>query len=351
MGFLFFGKKSSFNFSKSWKLSRENFKVQEMFQTFGNFVAGSIFQIQNEKIFAAVAFFAADFPKILFLIFAVVGAVSFFRQIFGGKLERFFARRLFGLQFLAAAIFGAITPFCSCSSIPIFLGFLKSGVPRGAAFAFLITSPLVNEVALILIAEKFSVFLAFFYAAAGILLGFLGGLFFEKFVKFAPENFPEKKICGCGCQKKSPEFLPRKNFAKIARAAFFDARQTLREIWPFVFAGIFLGAIFHGFVPADFLKNLIGKIGFLQVPAAVFLGIPIYAGCSAAVPIIFEIAANGVPLGTSLAFLMAIAGLSLPEFLILKKVLPVKILGIFGVFVAAGILAIGVAVNFLEKFF
>jgi hypothetical protein len=276
-----------------------------MFQTFGNFFAGEILKIQNEKIL---------------------------RRHFSARSRRF--ARVRRSQFF------------------FFLGFLKSGVPRGAAFAFLITSPLVNEVALILIAEKFSVFLAIFYAAAGISLGFLGGFFFEKFIQLKlnsglkPTVHEEKKICGCK-KNSPPKFLPQKNFAEISRAALFDACQTLRQILPFVFAGIFLGAIFHGFVPADFLENLIGKIGFLQVPAAVFLGIPIYAGCSAAVPIIFEIAANGVPLGTSLAFLMAIAGLSLPEFLILKKVLPARI---FGIFVATGIILIGVAVNFLEKF-
>jgi len=321
-----------------------------MFEIFGNFIAGEIFKIQNEKLFAAVSFFFADFPKILFLIFIVVGIVSFLKIFLGTKLENFFSRRFFGLENLSAAIFGAITPFCSCSSIPIFLGFLRSGIPTGAAFAFLITSPLVNEVALVLIAEKFSVFFAAFYATSGILLGFLGGFFFEKITRRL-EFFTEKKIC-CSCKKNSSSknLLP-KNFIEIVRAAFFEAIKTLRQILPFVFIGIFLGAIFHGFVPSYFLENLVGKIGFLQVPAAVILGVPIYVGCSAAVLIVFEIAANGVALGTSLAFLMAIAGLSLPEFLILKKILPARILIIFGFFVAIGIMIIGILINFLESFF
>jgi len=321
-----------------------------MFQTFGDFIAREIFQIKNEKIFAAVSFFAVDFPKILFLIFIVVSIVSFFRILFDKKIKKFFTYQFFGLQNLAAALFGALTPFCSCSSIPIFLGFLKSGIPIGAAFAFLITSPLVNEVAIILIAEKFSIFLAMSYATMGILLGFLGGFFFEKIINlnksFKPFIQNNKTTC---CNKNSLlKNSLSKNFIEISKLAFFEANKTLRQILPFVFIGISLGAIFHGFIPVNFLQNLINHIGFWQVPVAVTLGIPIYAGCSAAVPIIFEIAANGIPIGTSLAFLMAIAGLSLPEFLILKKILPLKILIIFGFFVAIGITIIGFLINFLN---
>ncbi len=294
---------------------------------------------QEDNLATALHFFIYDSIKILALIFLVVSIITFIRTFFkDDTLRKVMHKAKYGSGNIAAALFGAITPFCSCSSIPLFIGFLKARIPLGVAFSFLITSPLVNEVAFVIMGGLFGWKLAFIYAISGILLGvfagmFLGSLKLEKHIILQSDD-DMRKI------NAMPDQLSQKAIYALRQGV-----QTLKKLFPYILGGVGLGAIIHGFVPQDFFINTVGKYSVLSVPIAALIGIPIYAGCSAVAPLIFGITAGGVPLGTSLAFMMSIAGLSLPEAVILKRVMTLKLLAIFFGSVGVGIIAIGYLFN------
>lgn len=294
----------------------------------------------EDNLASALHFFIYDTIKILFLIFIVVSVITFIRTFLPAEsVKQWLTKAKFGVGNIFAAIFGAVTPFCSCSSIPIFIGFIKARIPIGIAFSFLITSPLVNEVAFVIMGGLFGWNLAILYAISGIILGVLGGLFLSSL------KMDKEIILNGEDESKSNKASP-KSFKHKLSFAFKQGGKTLKKLLPYVLGGIAVGAVIHGFVPAEFFMEYIGKYKWLSVPIAVLVGVPIYAGCSTVVPLIFSITANGVPIGTSLAFMMSIAGLSLPEAIILKRVMKVKLLAIFFGLVSAGIILIGYLFNF-----
>lgn len=296
---------------------------------------------QEDRLAEALHFFIYDSLKILVLIFLVVSIITFIRTFFKDEsLKKFMHKAKFGSGNFAAALFGAVTPFCSCSSIPIFIGFLKARIPIGIAFSFLITSPLVNEVAFVIMGGLFGWHLAFLYAISGIALGVIAGLFLGSL------KLDKEIILNNDSKIKKINEMPEKFSKKIAFAGQQGLR-TFKKLLPYVLGGVALGAVIHGFVPQEFFMEYISKYSILSVPIAAIIGIPIYAGCSTVVPLIFSITANGVPLGTSLAFMMSIAGLSLPEAIILKRVMTMKLLALFFGSVAIGIIIIGYLFNFL----
>lgn len=314
-----------------------------MFKFIADFVTYDLFKLEATTPLAlSVHFFIFDVFKILFLIFAVVSFIAFLRTFLSSdKLKHWMEKPRFGLGNLAASTFGAVTPFCSCSSIPIFIGFLKARMPVGIAFSYLITSPLVNEIAFVLMGGLFGWRLAILYAVLGILLGAIVGMILGAF-KMEGDIILNSK------GKDLKEMKVPKKFSHKVKFSFHEGGRTLKKLLPYVLFGVGLGAAIHGYVPQDFFENTIGQYNLLAVPIAVILGIPIYAGCSTLVPLIFSITANGVPLGTSLAFMMSIAGLSLPEAIILKRVMKFRLLGIFFLIVAIGIIGIGYLFNLLE---
>ena len=269
----------------------------------------------------------------------MVSVIAFIRTFLPPEsIKKFVSKAKYGLGNIAAALFGAVTPFCSCSSIPLFIGFVKARISLGVAFSFLITSPLVNEVAFVIMGGLFGWKIAFLYALAGITLGVLAGIFLgslklDKNI-IINDDEPERKNIA----------LPKK-WAKKLTYSLREGSKTFRKIYIYVLAGIAVGAVIHGYVPQDFFLNFVGKYNVLSVPIAALVGIPIYAGCSTVVPFIFGITANGVPLGTSLALMMSIAGLSLPEGIILKRVMNFKLLAIFFGIVGTGIIIIGYLFN------
>lgn len=284
-------------------------------------------------------FFLYDTVKIVILIFLVVFSISFLRTfLISGKLTKLMKTSRFGVGHLAASVFGAITPFCSCSSIPIFIGFLKARIPLGIAFAYLITSPLVNEVAFVMMGGLFGWKVAVTYAISGILLGVLAGMVLGAL------KLEKHIILNQDGRDLSKAALPKELSDKI-KFALKEAKKTLRKLLPYVIAGVGLGAIVHGYVPQEYFESYIGTLGFFAVPIAVLLGVPLYAGSSTVAPLIFSISASGVPLGTALAFMMSISGLSLPEGIILKRVMDLKLLSIFFGIVALGIVSIGYLFN------
>lgn len=313
-----------------------------MFQYLSDFITYSLLNLAEESKFAiTLNYFIYSFTKILLLIFVVVFVVSFFRTYLStSKIKKIISKARFGTGNLIASIFGSVTPFCSCSSIPLFIGFLKAGIPSGIAFSFLITSPLVNEIAFVLMGELFGWRLAIIYALIGIILGVVMGLVLGA-LKMDNQITIDR-------QEKEIENLPKSFKGKLGYS-YQESKKTFKKLFLYVLGGLLLGAIIHGYVPQDFFVNYIARYNTFAVPIAALVGIPIYAGCSTVVPIIFGISANGVPLGTSLAFMMSIAGLSLPEGIILKKIIKGKLLAIFFTIVGIGIILVGYLFNFLEK--
>ncbi len=314
-----------------------------MFKKFADFITYELFNYaQGSAQAEAVHFFFYDAVKILALIFTIVSVIEFAKTFVPEeKLKKAMTSTKYGLGNLAAASFGAMTPFCSCSSIPIFMGFLKAHVPLGIAFSFLITSPLVNEVAFVIMGGLFGWKIALIYAITGILMGAVLGLILGKLNLEGEIKIQAGRIGD----------IPKHKFEKLSgriKYAAKEAFELFKKLLPYVILGVGAGALIHGFVPDEFFTNYIQKYSAFSVPFAVILGVPIYAGCSALVPLIFSITVSGVPLGTSLAFMMGIAGLSLPEAIILKKVMKTKLLAIFFALVAIGIILIGYLFNFLE---
>jgi len=313
-----------------------------MFQYIADTIVYKLLGLNETMPQAAVFnFFIYDTIKILFLVFTVVTIIAFIRQFVDPvKTRELMKKARFGSGNLIAALFGAVTPFCSCSSIPLFISFLEARIPMGIAFSFLITSPLVNEVAFVMMGGLFGWKIAILYAVSGILLGVISGMIIG-LLKM------EKHIILENAQEKHYEDQVAKTLKGKIHHALHVGGRTFKNLLPYILGGVAVGAIIHGYVPQEFFMNTIGKYEALSVPIATLIGIPIYAGCSMIVPVIFSITVSGVPLGTSLAFMMAIAGLSLPEAIILKRVMSFKLLATFFGLVAIGIMAIGYLFNAL----
>lgn len=315
-----------------------------MLQGLTDWLVYSVFNFDAaSKIGGSVNFFVYDTLKIYFLVLVVVAAVAFIRTFLSPhKIKEMLSGQKFGTGHLAAAFLGAITPFCSCSSIPVFIGFIKAEVPLGIALSFLITSPLVNEIVFIMMGGLFGWRIAFLYALAGILLGVAAGLVIGR-LKLEKELILDS---GRG-ETLDSDYLPRTMEGKI-QFSLMESWKTFKKLWWIIALGVGVGAAIHGYVPADFFRQYLGVASFWAVPIATLAGIPIYAGCSTVVPIVFAMFGQGVPLGTALAFMMAVAGLSLPEGIILKRVMSLKLLLIFFGVVAVGIMIIGYLFNFIS---
>lgn len=314
-----------------------------MFQAFADWCVYSVFGLDSAtKVGTSVHFFVYDTVKIYVLVLGIVAVIAFLRTFLPPhKVKEALGKQKFGIGNLAASMLGAVTPFCSCSSIPLFVGFLEAEVPLGIAFSFIITSPLVNEVVFVLMAGMFGWKIAFLYALFGIVLGVVAGLILGK-MKLEKEVILKKG--DAKVESLHLDYLPKSFEGKI-QFAFHESFKTFKKLWLVIAIGVGVGAAIHGYVPAEFFQQYLGVNSFLAVPIATLIGIPIYAGCSSLVPIVFALVGQGIPLGTALAFMMAIAGLSLPEAIMLKKVISFKLLALFFGIVAMGIILIGYLFN------
>ena len=300
--------------------------------------------IPGSQAATGMQFFVYDLIKIYLLILLIVTVISFIRTYLPPhRIKKVLMRQRLASGNILAALLGAVTPFCSCSSIPLFIGFLEAEVPLGISFSFLITSPLVNEIAFILMGGTFGWKIAWLYALSGIALGIVGGLFIGRF-KLSKEILI--KFDGNGKGNIASAKLPESFKARL-RFAFFKALVIFKNLWLVIAIGVGLGAIIHGYVPAAFFQRYLGSGSLWAVPLAVLAGVPMYSNSATIVPIIFALTTKGVSLGTGLAFMMAVAGLSLPEAIMLKKVMSAKLLGIFFGSVALGIVLIGLIFNAL----
>jgi hypothetical protein len=286
-------------------------------------------------------FFLYDTVKILFLLFVMITFVGFLRTYISPKKIRKWLSKKYGLSNLAASTFGAITPFCSCSSIPIFLSFIKSGVPLGVTFSFLITSPLVNEYLVVLMLGFFGWKITALYVLSGMLLGMILGIILGK---LGLEKYLEKDIV------QSTE-MKEQNYSNLKERisfGFAEAISIIKKLWLWIIVGVAAGAIIHNYIPSEVIQSVISKGGIFTVPLATFLGVPMYGSCAAIVPIAVVLFNKGVPLGTALAFMMATAALSFPEAIILRRAMKLKLILIFFGIVTLGIIFTGYLFNVLQ---
>ena len=297
----------------------------------------------------AVNFFVYDSIKILLLLFVISTLMGIINAYFPIERLRNYlvTRRLYGLQYLLASVFGAITPFCSCSSIPLFIGFVKGGIPLGVTLAFLITSPLVNEVAVAMFLGSFGVQATAIYVVSGILLGCIGGLVLGR-LRLEPYLSDWVKQVQAQSELQTVEWEQQKtSFGQRLPAIVSDAWHIVRGVLLYVLIGIGIGAFMHGFVPEGFFEQYMAREHWYAVPLSVLLAVPMYANAAGIVPVIEVFVAKGIPLGTAIAFMMAVVGLSLPEATLLKKVMTWRLIAIFFSTVTVFIIFSGYLFNLL----
>ena len=315
-----------------------------MIQSFADWLVYAVMGFDETSMVAsAIDFFIYDTIKILILLFAIsalMGVVNAYFPI--ERLRRFLTtHRLYGLQYLFASLFGAITPFCSCSSIPLFIGFVKGGIPLGVTFSFLITSPLVNEVAVAMFVGVFGVRITAIYVASGIILGMVGGFLLGK-MRLERYLSPWVLQIQANATAEADEWeRDRTPFAQRLPVILRDAWGIVRGVVVYVLIGIAIGAVMHGYVPEGFFEEYMGRGDWYAVPLSVLLAVPMYANAAGIVPVIEVFVAKGIPLGTALAFMMSVVGLSLPEATLLKKVMTWKLIGIFFGVIALSIILLG----------
>ena len=298
---------------------------------------------------SALNFFIYDTVKIILLLFAISSLMGVVNAYF--PIERLrnylMTHKLYGMQYLLASIFGAITPFCSCSSIPLFIGFVKGGIPLGVTFAFLITSPLVNEVAVAMFLGSFGLKVTVVYVVSGILLGMVGGILLGQMRLEPLLSAWVKQIQTQSTKQIEVWDSEHVSFTRRLPVILREAWSIVRNVLIYVIIGIGIGAMMHGYVPAGFFEHYMARDNWFAVPLAVVVAVPMYANAAGIVPIIEVFVAKGIPLGTAIAFMMAIVGLSLPEATLLKKVMTWRLIGIFFGTITLFIILLGYLFNFI----
>ncbi len=308
-----------------------------------DFLVYSIIGLEKDThLTNAIWFFIFEVPKVLMLLILVVFGVGIIRSYFSPERTRKMlgGKSLFTGNVLASSL-GIVTPFCSCSAIPLFLGFVQSGVPLGVTFSFLIAAPMINEVALVLLFGLFGWQTALLYAATGLFIAIsagyvIGRLNLERFVEGWVYETKAKQV----------DFVEEKiPFSERIDSGISAVKEIVAKVWIYIVIGIAVGAGIHGYVPENFMASMMGKSAWWSVPAAVILGIPMYSNAAGIIPIVQALLEKGASLGTVLAFMMAVIGLSLPETIILKKVLKIQLIGIFIGVVGIGIIIVGYLFN------
>lgn len=321
-----------------------------MIQNFADWLVFSIIGLDNETAFgSAVNFFVYDSIKILLLLFLISALMGIVNAYFPVERLRNYlsSHRLYGLQYLLASLFGAITPFCSCSSIPLFIGFVKGGIPLGVTLSFLITSPLVNEVAVAMFLGSFGIKATLVYVISGILLGCVGGFVLGR-MHLEPYLSDWVKQVQLQSEKQTAEWeQERTSFMQRLPIVIRDSWRIVRGVLLYIFIGIGIGAFMHGFVPEGFFEQYMSRDNWYAVPLSVMLAVPMYANAAGIVPVIEVFVAKGIPLGTAIAFMMAVVGLSLPEATLLKKVMTWRLIAVFFITVMLFIIFSGYLFNFL----
>ena len=298
--------------------------------------------IKGSQLTEALRFFVFELPKVLLLLTLIIFIVGIIRSYFSPEKTRkvLEGKSLFTGNVLASLL-GVVTPFCSCSAIPLFLGFVESGIPLGVTFSFLIASPMINEVAVILLFGMFGWKTAVIYVTTGLIIAItvgwvIGRLKLEHWVQ---DWVYQARFGNSDNEGEKPEFADRIQYGYNA------VKEIVGKVWIYVAIGIAVGAGAHGYVPQDFMASLMGKSAWYSVPLSVLIGVPLYSNAAGIIPIVSVLIEKGASLGTALAFMMAVIGLSLPEMIILKKVLKIPFILTFVFIVASGIMIVGFLFN------
>ncbi|MDD5489232.1 MAG: permease [Candidatus Moranbacteria bacterium] len=313
-------------------------------QIFADWLTYSVFGIAQKTLLAsAVNFFIFDTIKIFLLLAVIIFVVSIIRSFLPPEKIRTILsseKKYFGN--VLASLLGIITPFCTCSAIPLFLGFLEAGVPLGTTFSFLVASPMINEVALVLLFGLFGWKIALLYIASGLVIAIFSGIVIGH---LKVENLVEEFVYKSNQNGKLS--LPSLTWKQRTDYARSYTWEIIRKVWLYIVLGIGIGAWIHGYVPTDFLARYAGNGNWYSVPLAVLIGIPLYSNAAGIIPLVSVLTEKGVSMGTTLAFMMAVTGLSLPEFMILKKVMKTRLIAIFAGIVGIGIIFTGYLFNLI----
>lgn len=316
-----------------------------MLQQIIDWLVYSVFGLSPEARLAGVVnFFLYDSVKILLLLFVMIGVIGFVRSyISQHKIKDFIHKKgVFGNIF--ASFFGSITPFCSCSSIPIFLSFLEAGIPLGVTFSFLITSPLINEYLVIVMLGFFGWRITLLYVLSGIVIGVISGLVLGRM------NLGHHLVKGLISQDAQlPKEIPHRTLKNRVLFGVNEAKAITKRLWVWILVGVGIGAFIHNYIPQETIQAIISKAGPLSVPIATILGVPMYGSCGAIVPIAVVLFRKGVPLGTALAFMMATAALSFPEAVILRRAMKLQLIAIFFGVTTLAIVITGYLFNLLQS--
>ncbi|MBN1914660.1 MAG: permease [Parachlamydiales bacterium] len=319
-------------------------KIFYLLEVFAKWLTYQVFSIrQSSYLGNSVEFFIYDILKIFILLFILIFFIALFRSYISKEsIQKVLSHKKQYLGYFSAALIGIIMPFCSCSAIPLFLTLLEAGVPTGITFTFLIASPIINEVALIMLFSLFGIKIALIYVISGLLISIVSGIILgkmkvDRFIlnDILIKNFSSNKTT-CACQKNlRNKIINAKNYAF----------SILKKIWIYVIFGVGIGAWIHGYIPNDFLIKHARLDKWYDVPLAVLIGIPLYSNAAGVIPLISSLVEKGLSMGTALALMMAVTGLSLPEFIILKRIMRWKLLFIYASIVGIGIILIGYVFN------
>lgn len=299
----------------------------------------------ESKLAGIVDFFIYDTIKILFLLFVMITVIGFLRTYLPQQKLREWLNKSGWMGNVFASLFGAVTPFCSCSSIPIFLGFIKAGIPLGIALSFLITSPLINEYLVVLMFGFFGWKITLAYAASGMTIGVFTGAILGKMrlERYLVQDIVTADVGLPGNGKKSWSFQERVAFG------LHEAWSIVKKLWGWVLAGVALGAAIHNYIPQEAVQMLSQKAGIFAVPLAVLVGVPMYGGCAAILPVASVLFEKGFPLGTALAFMMAVSALSLPEAVLLRRAMKLHLIAVFFGITTLAIILTGYLFNILQS--
>lgn len=301
-------------------------------QHIADWLVYDVLNLSTEQHLAnALNFFIYDTVKILILLFVIIFFMGIVNSYFPvDKVKNYLSRhKLYGLEYLMASLFGVVTPFCSCSSVPLFIGFVRGGIPLGVTFAFLITSPLVNEVAIGLFIGLFGLKTTLIYIVSGILLGTISGVILQ-YLKLERYLTPWVKDVLAQAQREQHLFEAEQlTFKQRLPIIWAEVKTILKGVIPYVILGIAVGGLMHGYIPEGFFEKYMSKDNLFAVPVATILSIPMYSNASGILPVVQVLVSKGIPLGTAIAFMMGVVGLSLPEAMLLKKVMTLKLIAVF----------------------
>jgi uncharacterized protein len=297
---------------------------------------------RGSQVGDAVAFFLYDVPKILLLLAGMIFLITILRTFFSAERTRqLLGGQRVGIGNVLAALLGVVTPFCSCSAVPLFIGFVESGIPLGVTFSFLIAAPVINEVALVLLLGMFGWRVAALYVLSGLTIAIVAGLIIGRLgLERWVEDFVWKMQFNAA-QVDTTQIT----WEERIESGLHAVREIVSKVWLYVVVGIAVGALIHGFVPTDALVGLMGKSAWWSVPIAVLIGIPLYSNAAGMIPVVAVLLEKGASLGTALAFMMAVIGLSLPETIILRRVLKPQLIAVFVGVVALAIVLTGYLFN------